>query len=68
METNRIANFMEKKNYSSPTCKVVVLDMNDIVCDSPLTNTDGENNPFSMGGRSSGTSRANSRNDIWDED
>ena len=67
METNKIANFMEKKIYSSPTCKVVVLDMSDIVCGSPLTNTDGENNPFSMGGRGT-NSRANNRNDIWGED
>ena len=58
---------MKKKSYASPTCKVVVLDMNDIVCDSLVTNTTGENNPFSIGGRGT-NSRANNRNDIWGDE
>ena len=60
---------MEKKFYSRPTCKVVVLDTNDLICTSPVGSTDGENNPFSTtGGRNSGSSRANNRNDIWGDE
>ena len=60
---------MKKKIYSIPTCKVVVLDTSDLICTSPLDSTDGENNPFSTtGGKSSGNSRANNRNDIWGDE
>lgn len=58
---------MEKKFYSRPTCKVVVLDTDDLICTSPVENVTGDNNPFTVGGRGT-ESRANNRNDIWGDE
>ena len=60
---------MEKKFYSKPTCKVVTLDSDDIVCTSPgaASNLSGDND-LQLNGRGSGSNRANDRGGIWDED
>ena len=34
---------MEKKFYSRPTCKVVTLDTDDLICTSPVVNSYGGN-------------------------
>lgn len=60
---------MEKKFYSKPTCKVVALDSDDIVCTSTGAASSTENNAdLGLRGSSSGSSRANNRNDIWGDD
>ena len=56
-----------KKFYATPTFEVVVLNMSDTICTSPVNQVDGQNNPFSMGGRGT-SSRANNRNDIWGDE
>ena len=61
---------MEKKFYSRPTCKVVTLDMSDIVCQSPTGAASSTDNNVGLGvyGSSSGSNRANNRNDIWGDE
>ena len=49
-----------KKNYSTPKCKLVLLDSNDIVCISGPEYGGETNNNVS-------STDAKRRNDIWDE-
>ena len=62
---------MEKKFYSRPTCKVVVLDTDDLICTSPYVNSYGgdtfEGTPLE--GNGEGDSKAQSKGrSIWGED
>ena len=60
---------MEKKFYSRPTCKVVILDTDDIVCTSPGAASElGGNSGMHLNERGSGSNRANNRNDIWGDE
>ena len=60
---------MEKKFYSRPTCKVVVLDTDDLICTSPGDASElSGNSGLILNERGSGNSRANNRNDIWGDE
>lgn len=60
---------MEKKFYSRPTCKVVVLDMSDIVCQSATGIGGGTvGNGGSSTNYTGDNARAKNRGDIWGED
>ena len=58
---------MEKKFYSRPTCKVVVLDLDDIVCGSPVTDVYNQEG-LNYKGQGSGPALGKQRGGIWEED
>lgn len=58
---------MEKKFYSRPTCKVVTLDTDDIVCTSPVTGIDNQEG-LNYVGRGDGQAMGKQRGGIWEED
>ena len=62
---------MEKKFYSKPTCKVVALDSDDLICTSPYVNSYGgdtfNGNPQEGDGTGDSKAQANRRG-IWGED
>lgn len=57
---------MEKKFYSRPTCKVVVLDTNDLICTSPVSGVDNQEG-FQFEGEGSTPAMGKQRGGIWED-